>query len=255
VRHSRGVRLPALLLAVLFAAQLTGCSGLFRSNARPEQTYYLRAPTAPAAPATAPATGAAAATTGGTDGSGSSDAGSAAVIRASVRVGHPVVDPGLDSSHITLVQPDHQMNFYTGARWPAALPEVIETLTVETLSASGAWAAVVDSTSPFPADYLLHVAVRRFDADYTGGGAAPVVHVTFDCIIGRHEGREVIETFVASASTPAAANRLGEVVSAFQQATGAALGSLAEQAAQAARADISHGAHAGHNKPAAGGGR
>jgi cholesterol transport system auxiliary component len=243
VRHSRGVRPPALLLAALSAALLAGCSGLFRSNARPEQTYYLRAATAAAA----------AATSGATDSSGSSDAGSAPVIHASVRIGHPVVDPGLDSSHITLVQPDHQMNFYSGARWPAALPEVIETLTVETLSASGAWAAVVDSTSPFPADYLLQVAVRRFDADYTGGGAAPVVHVTFDCIIGRREGREVIETFVASASTPAAANRLGEVVSAFQQATSAALGSLSERAAQAARADIAHGGHEGHKSAAAGG--
>jgi cholesterol transport system auxiliary component len=245
VRHSRAVPPPALLLVALSAALLSGCSGLFRSNARPEQTYYLRAPTATAA--------AAAATSGATDSSGSSDAGSAPVIHASVRIGHPVVDPGLDSSHITLVQPDHQMNFYSGARWPAALPEVIETLTVETLSASGAWAAVVDSTSPFPADYLLQVAVRRFDADYTEGGAAPVVHVTFDCIIGRREGREVIETFVASASTAAAANRLGEVVSAFQQATSAALGSLSERAAQAVRADIAHGGHEGH-KPAPAGG-
>ena len=248
--------IPQAARGAAFICALLGsaCTGLFHSNAPPEQTYYLRAATAPAtATATAAAAATGGATTGAADSSGSSDAGSAPVIRASVRVGHTVVDPGLDSSHITLVQPDHQMNFYTGARWPAALPEVIETLTVETLSASGAWAAVVDSTSPFPADYLLHVAVRRFDADYTGGGAAPVVHVTFDCIIGRHEGREVIETFIASASTPATANRLGEVVSAFQQASSTALGSLSEQAAQAVRADISHGAHVGH-KPAAAGG-
>ena len=217
---------------LLLCALLAGCSGLFRSTARPEQTYYLRAPA-------------------GT--SSASDASSPPAIQASVRVGRPVVYPGLDSSHITLLQPDHQMNFYTAARWPAALPEVIETLTVETLSASGAWAAVVDSTSPFPADYLLQVTVRRFDADYTARGAAPVVHVTFDCIVGRREGREVIATFIASASAPAAANRLSEVVAAFEQATSEALGSLSERAAQAARADAAHAAHDGH-KPAAAGG-
>ena len=115
-------------------------------------------------------------------------------------------------------------------------------------------AAVVDSTSPFPADYLLQIAVRRFDADYAAEGANPVVNVTLDCIIGRREGREVVATFVAAASVPAAANRLGEVVGAFQRATGEALGSLAQRAAQAVRADESHAAHEGH-KPAPPGGR
>ena len=230
--------------ALLLAALLGGCSGLFRSTARPEQAYYLRGPGAAAAPAAPASSGAA--------GAAGERAPSAPALAASVRVGHPVVDPGLDSSHIMLLQPDHRMNFYSGARWPAALPEVIETLTVETLSASGEWAAVVDSTSPFPADYLLQVAVRRFDADYTAGGAAPLVHVTLDCIIGRREGRDVIATFVAAASAPAAANRLGEVVGAFEQATRAALGSLSQQAAQAARADEPHAAHDGGKPPPAG---
>jgi cholesterol transport system auxiliary component len=248
--RGRGAALPACgralpwCTALLLTALLAGCSGLFRSTARPEQIYYLRAAGAPAAPA-------AAATSGAADASGE-HAPSALALAASVRVGHPVIDPGLDSSHIMLLQPDHRMNFYGGARWPAALPEVIETLTVETLSASGEWAAVVDSTSPFPADYLLQVAVRRFDADYTAGGAAPVVHVTLDCIIGRREGRDVIATFVVAASAPAAANRLGEVVGAFEQATREALGSLSQRAAQAARADEPHAPHDGRKPVAAG---
>jgi ABC-type uncharacterized transport system auxiliary subunit len=58
-----------------------------------------------------------------------------------------------------------------------------------------------------------------------------------DCIIGRREGRDVVATFVASASAPAAANRLAEVVAAFEQATASALGELAQQSSQAARAD------------------
>jgi cholesterol transport system auxiliary component len=194
---------------------LSACSGLFKSTARPEQTYYLRSP--------------AAASTGAEGGAAPSPLG------VSVRIGHPLAAPGLDSPHIMLLQADHRMNFFAGSRWAAPAPDMVEALAVQTLRASGLWTSVEDTASPFPSDYLLQISVRRFDADYTEGGAAPVVHVALDCIIGRVEGREVVATFSAAGSAPAGANRLHEVVAAFEQASGSALEVLAQQAAQAAR--------------------
>jgi cholesterol transport system auxiliary component len=204
-------------LALLGTALLGGCAGL-HSSARPDQTYYLQPQPAAAASAT-PA------------------------LAASLRIGRPAAAPGLDSAHIMLVEADHRMDFYAGSRWPGPAPEVIESLAVATLRSSGAWSAVEDSSSPFPADYLLGLVVRRFEADYGAAGAAPVVQVALDCTLGRHAGREVIATFTASASAPAAANRLGDVVVAFEQATDAALASLAQQAAAAARADPQRAPH------------
>ena len=200
-------------LALGCAALGGGCSGLLHSSVQPEQTYYLRA--APAA-------------------------GPAAALGASLRVGHPLPAPGLESTHIMLVQPDHRMNFYSGSRWPAPVADVLEALAVETLRGSGAWSSVEDSTSPFPSDYLLQIAVRRFEADYTAGGAVPEVHVMFDCIIGRREGRDVVASFSAAGSALATANRLGEVVAAFEQATGMALAALSQQAQEAARGAAQH---------------
>jgi ABC-type uncharacterized transport system auxiliary subunit len=135
-----------------------------------------------------------------------------------------------------LVQADHRMNFFAGSRWPSPVADVVEALALETLRGTGEWSSVEDSRSPFPSDYLLQVAVRRFEADYTAPGTAPEVHVALDCIIGRREGREVIATFVASGTARAAANRLSDVVSAFEQALDAALSTLSQQAAQAVRA-------------------
>jgi cholesterol transport system auxiliary component len=197
----------------LLGVLLSGCSGLLHSTVQPEQTYYLRAAVAtPAAvPAAAPGT------------------------LGSLRVEQPFASPGLDSSHIMLVQADHRMNFYAASRWPGVAPQVIEALSVDTLRAAGAWSSVQDSASPFPADYLLQIAVRRFDADYTGGGAAPEVHVVFDCSIGRREGREVIASFVAQGAATAGGDRMSEVVAAFEQATGVALASLSQQAGEAVR--------------------
>jgi cholesterol transport system auxiliary component len=213
-----GARREVCAVALLCAG-LGGCTGLFQSRAQPEQIYYLRAPPAGAAV----------------------PAGAAAMLPApgvSLRVGHPLATPGLDSPHIMLVQPDHRMNFYTGSRWPSAASDVLEALAVQTLRASGAWASVQDTASPFPTDYLLQLTVRHFEADYTSGDAAPVVLVTLDCTIGRGGGREVVATFAAAGSAPAAANRLSAVVAAFEQASGTALEALAQQAAQVARADV-----------------
>jgi cholesterol transport system auxiliary component len=213
--------LLAMRAVPLLCTILTGgCSGLFHSTAHPEQTYYLRAP-AVAAGNGAPAT---------------------AAVAASLRVGHPLAAPGLDSPHIMLVQADHRMNFYAGSRWPGPVADVLEVLAVETLRASGAWTSVEDSASPFPSDYLLQIAVRRFEADYTAGGAVPEVHVTLDCIVGTRAGRDVVATFVVSGAALATANRLSDVVSAFEQATGAALGAVSQQAAQAVRAAAEHAA-------------
>jgi len=205
------VRARTLLL--LAAALLGACSSLLTSRAAPEQTYYLRAPAV---------------------------AGGGEALGASLRVGHPQTDPGLDSPRITLRQPDHRMSFYTGARWPGPVPDLIESLAVQTLRAGGGWSSVEDSTSPFPSDYLLQTTVRRFDADYSAAGAAPEVHVALDCILGRREGRDVVASFTAEGSATAGANRQGAVVEAFEQALGNALQQLAQRSLEAGRADAPH---------------
>jgi ABC-type uncharacterized transport system auxiliary subunit len=239
-------RLVACGVGVLCAALTGGCSGFLQSKARPEQIYYLRAPSAdsgqPPANAqpgdSAPGEGGDAATGSATHGevAGRTAEGPGRRVAASLRVAHPLAGPGLDSSHIMLVQADHRMNFFAGSRWPGPIADVVEALAVETLRGSGEWSSVEDSASPFPSDYLLQVAVRRFEADYTVPGTAPQVHVVLDCIIGRRDGRDVIATFVASGTARAAANRLSEVVSAFEQAVDTALTALSQQAAQAVHA-------------------
>lgn len=221
----------AALLAVCVG--VSGCSGLFRSNAKPEQIYYLRAPSAPSAsPASGPS--------GSAAGVAAAAGRAAPVAPVSLRVVRPIADPGLDSAHIMLVQADHRMNFFSGARWPAPAPELIESLAVQTLRASGEWASVQDSVSPFPADYLLQMHVRRFEADYTAGRASPVVQVVLDCTVGRRQGREVLATFTVAGSAAAPANQLSQVVAAFEQASGTALDALAQQSVQAARLDAQH---------------
>jgi len=197
------------LLAAVLAA-LGGCAGGLHSDAQPTQVYLLR-----------------------TIALESPDPGSRPAPSSSVRVGRPVAGPGLDSEHIVLVQADHRMSHYVGSRWPASLPEVVEALTVETLRETGSWATVEGSASLFPSEYMLQVAIRRFEADYTANPAAPEVHVTLDCTLGRRVGREIISSFTAEGSSLATANRLTEVVAAFEQAANKALHTVGERSSAA----------------------
>jgi cholesterol transport system auxiliary component len=206
--------LALLLCAVPASLALSGCGGLFHSNARPDQVYYLRA--------TAREKGSA----------------SAAPLATSLRVVRPTAAPGLDSAQIVLLQSDRRMSFYLASRWPASTPNMVESLAVEKLRGSGMWQSVGDSASSFPSDYVVQVMIRRFEADYTGGGPAPDIHVVFDCAVGKREDREVVASFLAEGSAQAGANRLGSVVAAFETATNTALDSMAIQTADAVRASL-----------------
>jgi cholesterol transport system auxiliary component len=202
---------PLVPLAVL-AAALGGCSAMLHSDQPAVQVYTLRAPAAAADPRAAqPAP------------------------VAALRIARPIAAPGLDGSQIVLLRPDHRLDFYAASSWSADAPSLIEALAVETLRASGAWRSVQGEGSPFPADDLLQISIRRFDADYASGASAPTVRVALECMLGTEDSRRVIATFVARGASRASANRMSDVVAAFQQATDAALRSMSRQAARAAR--------------------
>jgi cholesterol transport system auxiliary component len=222
-------RFASLLALVSTSLLMAGCSGLLHSDAAPVQIYVLRA-----AGSTPPAPGADGnAVTRPLDAAASANSGS--VPAPSVQLPRPSADPGLATDLITLVRSDHRMDYYSGSRWAAQLPDVVSTLALDTLRASGQWAAVQESPSPFVSDYLLQINIRRFEADYTDGSTAPKVHVVLDCTLARRIGRDLVTTFVAEASAEAGENRMSSVVAAFEKAASAALTVMAERSAQAAK--------------------
>jgi cholesterol transport system auxiliary component len=187
----------------LLSLSLTGCGGLFQSTLPAPQAYVLRL--APRATPTA----------------GDAPAGSVLVQR-------PEAGPGLDSDHIALLRSDHRFDFYAASRWAAPAPDLIESVTVDALRASGAFTAVFDDSSPYPPHYNLRVTLRRFEADYTSGrdGQAPTVYVVLDGTLGRHRDRALLANFTAHGSAVAGEDRLTAVVAAFAVATQAAVDEL-----------------------------
>jgi cholesterol transport system auxiliary component len=216
-----------LILMVSIGMLVSGCSGLLHSEDPPVQIYVLRAAVTPNVAAAEQAQALDAART--------ASGASAKSPPPSLQVPRPQADPGLANELITLVQSDHRMDRYAGSSWPGPLPDVVETLAIDTLRASGGWSAVNDAPSPFTADYLLQINIRRFEADYTGGGDAPKVYVTLDCTIARRLGRELITSFVAEGVADAEENKMSAVIAAFEKAANMAMASMAQRSAEAVR--------------------
>ena len=204
-----------LRIAGLLAALTTcGCGSLLESSLPADQAYVLRPPAREgAAPADVPPATA-------------SPAGSVLLQR-------PRAGPGLDSDRIVLLRSDSRFDFYAASRWAAPAPDMLGSFIVDGLRAGGAFTAVFDDTSPYAPNYNLRCTLRRFESDYTKGGGAPTVFVALDCTLGRHRDRELLASFTAQGSAVARADRLNDVVGAFNAATTAAVTELETQAAAA----------------------
>jgi cholesterol transport system auxiliary component len=141
-----------------------------------------------------------------------------AVLPVGVTVARPTARPGLDTNRIALLQPDRRLDYYSAARWGAEAQDVMQDLLIQSLRNTGRLATVQGDTSSFVADYALQTDITDFQAEYAGGGAGPIVHVTLICTIGRVKDRKPLAGFTAAATAPATADTLGATVAAFETA-------------------------------------
>jgi cholesterol transport system auxiliary component len=201
------MRLP--LLATVAAALLAGCASGFERNVPEPRVYRLAAPTLPAA----------------------------APLAADLQVLRPVVAPGLRTERIATAWPGQRLDYYAGARWSGELGALIQGVAVQALASSGGLRSVEGEPARFRASHVLALEVRRFEADYAAGNP-PMVRVEMAARLGRNAERQVLATWTATGEAAAAANTLGEVTAAFDQAFAVALADIALKTHAAIAADL-----------------
>jgi cholesterol transport system auxiliary component len=135
----------------------------------------------------------------------------------------PRAAAALDSERIAVVQSDSRFDHFSAIRWSEPAPQMLQQLIVRAFTADGRFEAVVAAPSRVPADLVLDVELRRFEASYEGTAAAPSVRVEMQVTLVDARQPRRITSFVASASVVADANRRTAVLQAFERATAAAL--------------------------------
>ena len=124
-----------------------------------------------------------------------------------------------------MLRSDGRFDYFNGSRWAGDLPDVLQTLLIDTQRAGGRYRAVLADTAAFSADELLQIEVRQFQAEY-GDAKAPTVHVVLEGTLGRRSQREVLRTLHAESRVAASSDHMSAVVAAFNAAVSDALQQL-----------------------------
>ena len=154
-------------------------------------------------------------------------AGGAARLPLALGVARPRAAISLDTERIAVVQPDSRFDYFTGVRWSEPAPQMLQALVVRALQSDGRYEVVVAAPSRVPADLLLDLELRRFEAVYAPGADAPSVRVEIQATLVDPRQVRRVSSFVASSELPAASNSRGAVLEAFERATGEAVLALA----------------------------
>lgn len=222
----RCLRRPSFVLAcglLTAAAGLSGCiSGGLHSSQPQQQQYLLSLAAAPGADAlksvAAADAGTAPAAPGGLDAA------------RSLQVLLPAAAPGLEGDGIAVLRPGGQLDDYTGARWAAPAPQMLQTLAIESLRRAARFSLVESDSAPFAADWVLRLELTHFEADYAGDGP-PTVRVGLVATLGQRNARRAVVNLTVDTHAPAQADRMHAVVAAFESATRQALQQLAQRLA------------------------
>ena len=188
------------IILMICASALGGCGGLLTTDQPAAQVYWLEPVTR-------------------------HDDERAMGERASIRVTVKAV-PGLDTDRIMVKGPGPRLNHYAGARWPGHLPEVLETLVRLSLESSGQFSRVISRATAEPYDGVLELEVREFFAVMDSADSPPVVHIVIAGYLDCGSGFGAVSS---DATARPARNKLGDIVTGYQQATDEVLTALVAQ--------------------------
>ena len=134
-------------------------------------------------------------------------------------VGRPRAAGPLDTDRIAIAPGGSRFDYYADVRWAQTAPQMLQQTLVDALTSDGHFEAVLAAPAFVPAELLLDLELRRFEAVAAGVDSAPVAHVQVQAsLVDRRRGVRVA-SFLSEASATASDNRMGPVVAAFDAAT------------------------------------
>ncbi|KAF1686742.1 ABC transporter [Pseudoxanthomonas broegbernensis] len=134
-------------------------------------------------------------------------------------VSKPSASRLIDSPRIGVRPVPGELQVYRGAVWAQPPTDLLEGAVLRALEDSGKIAAVGRVATGLRADYRLAMDVRRFEADYAGGGPAATIEVAAKLL--HNTDQRVVASRTFRQALPAAATDIASVAAAFEQALGA----------------------------------
>ena len=137
----------------------------------------------------------------------------------------PLAPAGLDTTRIALHRAAIELEYYARANWTDLAPAMIQTLVVESFENSGKIVAVGRESLGLRADFVLKLELREFQSEYATDGI-PNAHVRLNAKLVKMPQRTIIGSDSFEAKVGASADRIEDIIAAFDEALGKALKNL-----------------------------
>ena len=139
----------------------------------------------------------------------------------------PVADAALNTTRIALMRNPMRVEYYARSSWTDRAPLMIQTLMIESFENSDRIVSVGREGGGLRADFVLKSELRELQAEYLDG-AVPSAHVAMNVKMVAMPLRNIIASENFDYRIAASADRLDDVVIAFDEALGKVLRGIVE---------------------------
>lgn len=144
------------------------------------------------------------------------------MVRWQLIVETPSAAAHLNSGRIALQMTPTSTDYYAQSAWVDRAPLMVQTRTVESFENTKRIVGVGRDPVAVRANYILQTDLREFQAEYFHGGA-PIVHVRLVSRLVRMPDRQIVGAAAFERCWRARADKIPEVVKAFDEALGSVL--------------------------------
>jgi cholesterol transport system auxiliary component len=144
------------------------------------------------------------------------------MVRWQLIVETPTAAAHLNSGRIALQMTPTSSDYYAQSAWIDRAPLMVQTRTIESFENTKRIIGVGRDPVAVKADYILQTDLREFQAEYFNGGA-PIVHVRMIARLVRMPDRQIVGAAAFERCWRAKADKIPEVVKAFDESLGSVL--------------------------------
>lgn len=132
----------------------------------------------------------------------------------------PLAPAGLDINRIVLSRSPVSLDYFADGEWTDRAPRLVQTALLESFENSRTVTAIDRETIGLSADLVLKTELRHFEAVYDSPNGPPQVWVVLNARLVKMPERKIIAQQSFEARYPATANKIGDIVLAFDEALG-----------------------------------
>ncbi len=139
----------------------------------------------------------------------------------------PLADASLNTTRVALQRNPMQVEYYARSSWTDRAPLMVQTLMIESFENSGKIVAVGREAVGLRADFVLKTELREFQAEYFGSDL-PQTRVAMNAKLVLMPGRLIVGSESWEHVFDARADRMEDVIEAFDEALGKVLKRMVE---------------------------